>query len=139
MSNFSNNLKNYRLLRGLTQKELSEKLYKSLNAIAKWERGISIPDADILIPLCKILQCTPNQILGWDESPELNEFLNNQEKFNAQKAALIKKRKEIDDFLKAFNAKKNSKEPFRADIYADIVGSDKAFLIEAMNPTNKDS
>lgn len=37
--------------KGLTQKELAQKLYLSDKAVSKWERGLSIPDVALLPPL----------------------------------------------------------------------------------------
>lgn len=43
MSNFSDNLKKYRKLAGLTQLEAAEKIGVSVTAIQNWEKGINIP------------------------------------------------------------------------------------------------
>lgn len=40
--------------KGLTQKELAQKLYLSDKAVSKWERGLSIPDVALLPPLWRI-------------------------------------------------------------------------------------
>ena len=39
----------------LTQMQLSEKLGITDKAISKWERGITMPDASIMLELCDIL------------------------------------------------------------------------------------
>ena len=36
--------------KGMTQKELAEKLYVSDKAVSKWERGLSLPDIALLQP-----------------------------------------------------------------------------------------
>jgi len=48
----------------LTQEQLSEKLGISDRAISKWERGINLPDASIMIELCEILDITVNELLS---------------------------------------------------------------------------
>lgn len=48
----------------LTQEKLAEKLNISDRAISKWERGICLPDASIMIPLCKILDISVNELLS---------------------------------------------------------------------------
>ncbi len=48
---------------GLTQKELAQKLYLSDKAVSKWERGLSLPDVEILIPLAEALGVTVTQLL----------------------------------------------------------------------------
>ena len=37
--------------RGLTQKELSQALHVSAQAVSKWERGLNFPDLSLLEPL----------------------------------------------------------------------------------------
>jgi len=37
--------------KGLTQKELAQRLYLSDKAVSKWESGLSLPDVTLLIPL----------------------------------------------------------------------------------------
>ena len=49
--------------KGLMQKDLAEKLYVSDKAVSKWERGLSIPDVAILVPLAEILGVTVTELL----------------------------------------------------------------------------
>lgn len=65
--NFSQNLMNLRKKAGLSQDKLAEQLHITRQAVSKWESGASVPDADTLMQLCKILDATPNQLL-WDSS-----------------------------------------------------------------------
>ena len=41
--------------KNLTQKELANKLHITDKAVSKWERGLSLPDISVLIPLSEIL------------------------------------------------------------------------------------
>lgn len=41
--------------KGWTQKELAQRLYVSDKAVSKWERGLSLPDISLLIPLADCL------------------------------------------------------------------------------------
>ena len=56
--------------KGLMQKELAEKLYVSDKAVSKWERGLSIPDVAILVPLAGILGVTVTELLECRRLPE---------------------------------------------------------------------
>ena len=47
----------------LTQEQLAEKLYITDRAVSKWERGLSLPDASIMIDLCNILGISVNELL----------------------------------------------------------------------------
>ena len=49
--------------KGLMQKDLAEKLYVSDKAVSKWERGLSIPDVALLVPLGEILGVTVTELL----------------------------------------------------------------------------
>ena len=49
--------------RGLTQKDMAEKLFISDKAISKWETGVSIPDVSLLIPLSELLGVTVTELL----------------------------------------------------------------------------
>ena len=49
--------------KGLMQKDLAEKLYVSDKAVSKWERGLSIPDVALLVPLAEILGVTVTELL----------------------------------------------------------------------------
>ena len=48
----------------LTQEQLAEKLYITDRAVSKWERGLSLPDADKMIDLCNILGISVNELLN---------------------------------------------------------------------------
>ena len=48
---------------GITQKELAQKVYISDKAVSKWERGLSMPDITLLIPLSQALGVTVTELL----------------------------------------------------------------------------
>lgn len=50
--------------RGMTQKELAEKLFVSDKAVSKWERGQSLPDITMLNPLADALGVTAAELLN---------------------------------------------------------------------------
>ena len=56
--------------KGLIQKELAEKLYVSDKAVSKWERGLSVPDVAILVPLAEILGVTVTELLECRRLPK---------------------------------------------------------------------
>ena len=47
----------------ITQEQLAEKLSITDRAVSKWERGLSLPDASIMIELCNILDINVNELL----------------------------------------------------------------------------
>ena len=62
----------------LTQKELAEKLFISDKAVSKWERGLSVPNVSMLIPLAEILGVTVTELLR-GERLEAASSLNRDE------------------------------------------------------------
>ncbi|MDD5812263.1 MAG: helix-turn-helix transcriptional regulator [Treponema sp.] len=61
-----------RKVHNLTQSELSEKLGITDRAISKWERGICLPDAGLMLDLCKILEISVNELLTGEKIPMEN-------------------------------------------------------------------
>lgn len=53
--------------KNLTQEQLAEKLYITDRAVSKWERGLSLPDADKMTSLCNILGITVNELLNGEK------------------------------------------------------------------------
>ena len=49
--------------KGLTQRELADRLYVSDKAVSKWERGLSLPDVSLLIPLADCLGVSVTELL----------------------------------------------------------------------------
>ena len=51
----------------ITQEQLAEKLYITDRAVSKWERGLSLPDADKMLDLCNILDINVNELLNGEK------------------------------------------------------------------------
>ena len=60
----SENLKTIRKQKGLSQEELAIRLNVVRQTISKWEKGISVPDSDMLIRLAEILEVNVGDLLG---------------------------------------------------------------------------
>ena len=58
------NLKTLRKNKGLSQEELSVKLNVVRQTISKWELGLSVPDAEMLIAISEIFETPVSEILG---------------------------------------------------------------------------
>ena len=68
----SENLQRLRMQSGLSQKELAKKLHVVRQTVSKWEKGLSVPDADMLLKLAAIFNTTPNELLGVEDPAPLN-------------------------------------------------------------------
>lgn len=49
--------------RGMTQRELADRLHVSDKAVSKWERALSLPDVSLLIPLADCLGVSVTELL----------------------------------------------------------------------------
>ena len=72
-----------RKLKKLTQVQLAEKLMVSEKTISKWECGKGFPDTTLILPLCKELDLTANELLS-------GKRLNNEEYKTRAEDNLIK-------------------------------------------------
>ena len=98
------NLKTLRKNKGLSQEELSIKLHVVRQTVSKWESGLSVPDAEMLITISEIFETPVNEILGESiEEKEKNDLKVISEKLeviNEQLSMYQKqKRKRIVNFL----------------------------------------
>lgn len=62
----------------MTQKELAEKLYVSDKTVSKWERGMSMPNVALLIPIAEVLDVTVTELLR-GERIDIHKGLDTQE------------------------------------------------------------
>lgn len=60
--------------KGMTQKELAATLYVSDKAVSKWERGLSVPDISLLVPLAEQLNVTVAELLQGRRVEEERRF-----------------------------------------------------------------
>lgn len=79
----------------LTQAELADRLGITDRAVSKWETGRSLPDASIMLDLCKILKISVNDLLS-GEVVTMNENNQKQEQMLLE---LVKEKQEADKRL----------------------------------------
>lgn len=61
---FNENLKAIRKNKGFSQEQLANRLNVVRQTISKWEKGISVPDAELLVQLAEVLDVTVDDLLG---------------------------------------------------------------------------
>lgn len=66
MSGFSENLRNLRKVKGMTQSELAEKLFTAPQTVSRWENGDGEPSLDLLAILCDVLGTSADRLLNRD-------------------------------------------------------------------------
>lgn len=67
---FSERLKAARKTRGVTQKELADKLGMEKSAVSKFERDVNSADAELLAKICRALDVSPYYLLGLSDVDE---------------------------------------------------------------------
>jgi transcriptional regulator with XRE-family HTH domain len=70
---FHQNLKRLREKAGLTQEELAEELGITRQSVSKWELGINEPDLPTVRALCRILNCTYDELLDEEKVAKQKE------------------------------------------------------------------
>ena len=82
------NLKRLRQKRGFTQEELAVRLHVVRQTVSKWEKGLSVPDADMLQSLADILEVNVTELLGAPtiEPDDRNEVAQQLARINEQMA-----------------------------------------------------
>lgn len=80
---------------GLTQSQIAEKLGITDRAVSKWERGKSLPDASVMLDLCRILKITVTDLL----SGEVVSMENYNERNENNLIEVIRQKEEADKRL----------------------------------------
>lgn len=63
------NIRAIRKAKGFSQQELAVQLNVVRQTLSKWEQGLSVPDADMLIALSQVLETPVSTLLGETVSP----------------------------------------------------------------------
>ena len=82
------NIKTIRKQRGMTQEELAARLNVVRQTVSKWEKGLSVPDADLLKRIAEILETDVSTLLGAPINTEsnTNEIAEQLSRINEQLA-----------------------------------------------------
>ena len=71
----SDNIKSLRKNKGYTQEELAARINVVRQTVSKWEKGLSVPDAEALQRLADVLEVDIKELLG---APALSEQKNDE-------------------------------------------------------------
>jgi len=69
---FDETLRRIRKEKGLTQEELAIKVHVARQTVSKWEKGLSIPDVDLLTRISEALDVELSELLGAQVAKEEN-------------------------------------------------------------------
>lgn len=96
----SNNIKEIRKAKGLSQEELAIKLNVVRQTISKWENGLSVPDSEMLISISKVLETPVSTLLGEDIKPlEVDDLKAISKKLEIINEQLARKKSAKQKFL----------------------------------------
>ena len=95
-----NLIKELRKAKGMTQKDLADKLHITDRAVSKWERGLCAPDISLLEPLSEILEVKVTDLISGEQITEeekevetkVLEAINYSEKELKKKTSIWKRR-----------------------------------------------
>ncbi len=91
------NLKTLRKQKGMSQKILAQQLNVVRQTISKWEKGLSVPDADMLIRIADLFDTSVSELLGnkIEQKENVSEIAVQLALLNEQLAQKAKIRKRI--------------------------------------------
>ena len=61
------NIRRLRTEKGMTQRELAQKLNVSMQAVSKWERGYAYPDVMLLLPIARLFSVTLDDLFSRED------------------------------------------------------------------------
>lgn len=91
------NLRLYRSRRGLSQEELANRLHVVRQTVSKWEKGTSVPDAELLIRLSEELDVSVGVLLG--ETPNAADAPGGAEGAAEDSAVIAERLADINEQL----------------------------------------
>ena len=91
------NLKTQRNIKGFTQEELAIRLNVVRQTVSKWEKGQSVPDADLLIQIANIFEVSVSELLGteMENEKEIGDVAQQLSRINEQLAIMNRRARRI--------------------------------------------
>lgn len=94
---FSENFKKLRKQKGMSQETLAQQLNIVRQTISKWEKGLSVPDADMLTQIAELFEVSVSELLGSkiEEEKNINEIAVQLALLNEQLANRSRRNRKI--------------------------------------------
>lgn len=94
---FKENLKILRKQKGMSQEVLAQQLNVVRQTISKWEKGLSVPDAEMLIRIANLFDTSVSELLGnkIEQNENASEITSQLALLNEQLAQKAKIRRKI--------------------------------------------
>lgn len=92
------NIQKLRKQKGLSQEELAQRLHVVRQTVSKWEQGLSVPDAQLIVRLAEELDTTVSTLLGEGVAQQetedvLQRISDRLEELNGQFARMNERRR----------------------------------------------
>lgn len=71
------NIKNYRIEKGMTQKELADKLFVTAQAVSRWENNEVEPSLNTIVILAEIFEVSVDELCGKEKPVVETQVVNN--------------------------------------------------------------
>lgn len=103
---FKDNLKTLRKQKGYSQEQLAFRLNVVRQTVSKWEKGTSVPDAELTVRLAELLEVDVSDLLGSKiEAPDdKNELARIADELSKQNELLVLYANKISKFKKSIAA-----------------------------------
>ena len=83
----NDNIRKYRKQKGLSQEEMAVRLHVVRQTVSKWENGLSVPDAEVLIHMSTLLDVPVSKLLGVEvDSKDIDDLTAELAQLNEQLA-----------------------------------------------------
>jgi len=83
------NIKAARKAKGLSQEEVAARLGVVRQTVSKWEKGLSVPDADLLVQMARLLEVPVDDLLDVETLPQEEEKQRSHPAQTSQKRGLL--------------------------------------------------
>lgn len=99
------NIKQARIRKGISQEEMATKIHVVRQTVSKWENGLSVPDADMLLRIAELLEVPVAELLGisnTDKELDAERLTNELERLNT----LLAEKNEKEKLVSVANRKR---------------------------------
>lgn len=86
---FGSFIKEKRIEKNYSQKDLAELLFVTESAVSKWERGVSYPDITLIHDICRVLEITEHELIESSNDVAYRKMKKDATKFNRIKKKLF--------------------------------------------------
>ena len=96
MSTIGDNIRKFRIYNQLSQKDFADKVNRTATVVSNWENGNHSPDVETMEQICKVLNVTPNELLGWQINLDYEAYLEKEKTIMVEIDKLEKRKDDLD-------------------------------------------